>query len=85
MLYLNVLDALTTRTGLSLGFIEGNPVMALFGDGMYLFKALATVSIIVAILILRKRYHHIERVVVIGNGFLAVVVALNLAQLAVIL
>lgn len=83
LLYLSLLDALTTRTGLGLGFVEVNAIAVVMGDGMYAFKALATGTVVLSVLLLRGRYPHVTRAVHIGNGILAAVVGLNLAQLAV--
>lgn len=70
LIYLSLLDALTTRTGLSLGFVEVNAVAASLGGGMYAFKALATGTVVLSVLLLRGRYRYIGRAVVIGNGIL---------------
>lgn len=79
---LNALDAGSTALALSLpGFREGNGLAASLGGGMWLLKAVSTVTVIAVVAALGMPYVT-RRVMLFGNGFLSMVVLGNVAQLA---
>lgn len=81
-------DALSTAYALTLpGFSEANALAASFGGGMYAFKAVATLSVIVVVWRLRHRCAGFVSRWALRGGITVtgLVVASNLAQLAVAL
>lgn len=86
---LNLLDMVSTYFALQAGLAEGNrvPSMLLSMGGepaMYLFKALVSLLVIVAVLRLSPYFRRLGYGLHAANGVLALIVLLNLSQLLIV-
>mgnify|MGYP001453254437 CR=1 FL=1 len=82
------LDILSTHLGLSHGAVEVNPlgsrILAHFGEpGLYLFKSIAVAAMVVAVATVRPRGGRVRKTIVLLTCLVAVVVFLNLLNVAV--
>jgi hypothetical protein len=83
----HLLDIVTTAIGLRLGIPESNPflasVMRQHGElAMYGLKALLVAWIVLAVLLMQRRYRHAWPVVVVSTIPVVLVVVNNLALIA---
>ena len=83
---LNLLDILTTWVGLRMGMVEANALAAAVmreggQAGMFLFKLVAALLVMNLVVQLSRRFTRVWYALYAGSGLLALVVALNSAQI----